>query len=669
VLQKYEEKYYRFMKLKWKITLPILALLLLSTLLTTLLSFTMTKSTIDEITENILDGSLEMIIDEITRAERTENVVMNEINEKNITLAHSFSEKLFIMSQEGTLDLDDSDFFRDMAEMLGAIEVNVVDSERVIRGSNFDDYYEWQYSEDTVYTSILADSDFVVVEEPREDSISGEIKLYFGVARRDAPGFIQIGFDADAVKVFRQNLDIANVAAGMRVGLTGRASVIKDGVILYSKKEEIIGDDVTGTNWYRQMSDGRGRVWVDISGEQMYAGYANIDNGYTLLVMMPKDEYDGYLSSVNVIAAVGVGIALVIALIIVILLLIILKPIKAIEKASKAISSGDFDVSLRNKSKDEIGVLARNFDSMAETFKMYIDEINGVLASIADGDFTSRIDRQYVGQFESIRVSINTIENVLNSTMNDISSASGEVLSGSTQIASGSQALADGATQQASTVSQISDSIESISDKTHENAEKTQHASALANTIMRSAEKGSAQMEQMISAVNEINQANQNISKVIKAIDDIAFQTNILALNAAVEAARAGAAGKGFAVVAEEVRNLASKSALSAKDTASLIANSMEKAELGTRIAAETATSLKEIVDGINESNRIMSEIAVSSQSQNEAIDQINSAIHGVSRVVQQNSATAQQSAAASEVMSSQATVLEELVSKFNLRQ
>ncbi|MCL1832367.1 MAG: methyl-accepting chemotaxis protein, partial [Oscillospiraceae bacterium] len=230
-----------------------------------------------------------------------------------------------------------------------------------------------------------------------------------------------------------------------------------------------------------------------------------------------------------------------------------------------------------------------------------------------------------------------------------------------------SQVFAQGATEQASVIGRLSVDVSQIATNTQENAEFAKQAADLGNTIKSNAERGSRQMDEMMRAVQDINEASQSISKVIKVIDDIAFQTNILALNAAVEAARAGQHGKGFAVVAEEVRNLAGKSSEAAKETEELIANSVQKADLGSKIAGETAASLVEIVSGINESSLVVNKISSSSDAQSHGIAQINNGIDQVANVVQQNSATAEQSAATAEEMSGQSAILEGLVARFKL--
>ncbi len=312
--------------------------------------------------------------------------------------------------------------------------------------------------------------------------------------------------------------------------------------------------------------------------------------------------------------------------------------------------------------KDEIGQCI----SGAASFVGHVTQIAQNLETIAAGNLTADVkllsDRDTMGN--SLK---NTLES-LNEMFSDIKAAAVQVASGSRQIADGAQALAQGSTEQAATVQQLSASTTDIAEKTKANAGMASEAAELAGDIMHVAGQGNRQMDAMLSAVNDINQASQDIGKVIKAIDDIAFQTNILALNAAVEAARAGAHGKGFAVVADEVRNLAAKSAEAAKDTGGLIANSIEKAQLGARIAAETAESLAKIVTGIGKSDKLVNDISNSSELQSGAISQINAAIDQVAQVVQQNSATAEQSAASSQQLNSQAAILEQLLSHFRLK-
>ncbi len=312
--------------------------------------------------------------------------------------------------------------------------------------------------------------------------------------------------------------------------------------------------------------------------------------------------------------------------------------------------------------KDEIGQCI----SATARFVSHINGVADVLGSVADGDLTR--DFTTLSEKDVMGISLNKMSQNLNNMFADINNASNQVSSGSVQIADGAQLLAQGATEQSATVEELSASVTEVNGQTKANANLADDAKKLGDDIKTNAERGNTQMEQMIKAVGEISDASTAIGKVIKIIDDIAFQTNILALNAAVEAARAGQHGKGFAVVADEVRSLAAKSADAAKNTSELIATSIEKSEQGAAISKETAESLGRIVEGIIQSSELVAKIAQSSNEQSIAIGQIGEAIDQVSQVIQQNSATAEESAAASEQMSGQATMLQQLISQFKLK-
>lgn len=299
--------------------------------------------------------------------------------------------------------------------------------------------------------------------------------------------------------------------------------------------------------------------------------------------------------------------------------------------------------------------------------KDYVDEVNSVLFAVESGDLTPRITNTYIGEFATIKDSINSICDGLHKAMSEVVSTSAQVLSSAEQIAESATNVAAGATTQADAISVLNSSIEAINRQTMQNVDNTNEANELSDKSSQNAKEGTKIMKQMLDAMHQIKETSNNISMIINVIQDIAFQTNLLSLNASVEAARAGEHGKGFAVVADEVRNLAARSQESAADTTSLIKDSIASVETGSSISESTASTLDAIVVGVNKLSEIIYQISASSQEQVEAIRQVGLNINQISSVVSGNSAAAKETAAAAAALSSQAGCLRSLVSKFKL--
>jgi len=311
-----------------------------------------------------------------------------------------------------------------------------------------------------------------------------------------------------------------------------------------------------------------------------------------------------------------------------------------------------------------IGGFNKTLDAVVEPVK----EASEVLREMSKGDLDTGVKGDYKGDHAEIKNSLNDTIKTLNNVLGDINSASEQVAAGARQVSDSSQALSQGSTEQAGSIQQVTASVNEVAEQTKQNAISANQANQLALTAKENAITGNSQMQEMLKAMVEINESSTNISKIIKVIDEIAFQTNILALNAAVEAARAGQHGKGFAVVAEEVRNLAARSANAARETTALIEGSIKKVEVGTAITSETAKALNKIVGDIAKVTELVGNIATASNEQANGISQINDAIAQVSVVIQNNSATAEEGAAASEELSGQSEILRDMVSKFKLR-
>jgi methyl-accepting chemotaxis protein len=423
----------------------------------------------------------------------------------------------------------------------------------------------------------------------------------------------------------------------------------------YVGKAEILG--VTHLCSYVPTKDASGKInGLIFSGISLSDASAQINN------------------TIKVACFVGIAlIVMVIFLLSIFIRLVITRPLTKVTKLAQKMEQGELglgdnqNLNVNIRSNDEIGYLAEIFQNTMDHLREYIGEISTILAAISEGDLTVQPAQNYVGDFSSIKTSLENILQKLNQTISQITESSRHVAAGSDQVSHGAQILSQGATQQASAIEELDSTIREISQQVAHTAENAGEANLKVSNVGKQIDESNRQMQEMILAMQEINTRSSEIEKIIKTIDDIAFQTNILALNAAVEAARAGSNGKGFAVVAEEVRTLAGKSSDASKSTTELIEHSIQAVGQGTRIANDTAAQLESSVSAVTEIVENINWIADASHTQAESVSQIQEQISQISQVVQTTSATAQESAATSEQLNDQAGLLTKLINMFHL--
>ena len=348
-----------------------------------------------------------------------------------------------------------------------------------------------------------------------------------------------------------------------------------------------------------------------------------------------------------------------------------LKPLAGMTEVAEKMSRGSLDVKIDYAKDDEVGRLAGSMSVMVEHLKKIVSDMSHIVGEMASGNFTveSQAEDSYVGDYRSMLESLTMIRDSLNETMSEIRSSADQVATGAEQVSSGAQSLAQGSTEQASSVQTLTDTMNRMTGKIKETANKAERASELSGTAGQAISVSNTKMTELGSAMTDIKGKADEISKIIRTIDDIAFQTNILSLNAAIEAARAGTAGKGFAVVADEVGNLAKKSQEAAQSTALLIEDTVNAVSRGGKLTQETADALKAVSDQTQQIIELINQISAATVEESDGVTRVTEGLSQISAVVQTNSATAEQSAAASEELSGQAGMMNDMLSKFRLRE
>lgn len=347
------------------------------------------------------------------------------------------------------------------------------------------------------------------------------------------------------------------------------------------------------------------------------------------------------------------------------------EPVKDCAQRLRLLAEGDLDTPVHEiHTGDETQILADSARTLVRGFRLMIQDMDEMLAEMSRGNLTadSKCEEAYVGGYRGLLDSARKLSTQLSDTLRQINQSADQVSAGAEQVSAGAQALSQGATEQASAIEELAATINDISGKIIATADRAGDVHSQSSETGREVEQCNEQMFELVNAVRDIGESSSQIGKIIKTIEDIAFQTNILALNAAVEAARAGTAGKGFAVVADEVRNLASKSAEASKSTSVLIEGSARSVEKGMKIADETAASLQKAVISTENTVKAVDKITEATAEQSQAVSQVTQGMDQISSVVQTNSATAEESAAASEELSGQAVILKELVGQFKTR-
>ena len=453
----------------------------------------------------------------------------------------------------------------------------------------------------------------------------------------------------------------------------------KDGKLVYSSNPDAVGKNLSE---YVGEETFKNEIQSKFDGESIF----HIKDNHRIRYFAPLTIYgtDWYVQSAMSLDLYNQGknqlfVALAVAEVVLFILLQVilftalkksLSPLGKLAEESDKLAEGNFDIKVSYAQEDEIGRLVKSFNNIVKRLTYVVSDLQAKLGAFAQGDFGSEIkeDENYKGDFRPILNSLQEISTSLNSTLKNVHTSSSEVSSSAEQVSSMAQRISEGTTKQASSIAELSKTMENITEQIRHTTKQAEKAQQLGVVSGSHVETSNQKMTDMQGAMEEITEKSKEISKIIKTIDDIAFQTNILSLNAAIEAARAGEAGKGFAVVADEVGNLAKKSQEAAQNTSLLIEETIGAVQKGAKFTEETAEALHSVSESTNQVNDLIGEISKASEEESSGVSRLSDGLQEISAVVQENSATAEESAATAEELSAQANLMNDLVDKFKVR-
>lgn len=472
---------------------------------------------------------------------------------------------------------------------------------------------------------------------------------------------------------------ISDIVSNIQIEDTGGIFLIdtRTDTIIGHKDDQVVGKKLNeigdGMYAYAEEQIQTGKMGLGLY-EDTYIQVAEVaDSSWVAVAYVSREEV---LSELHDLTAIMIKVSVIAVLILILLVVIqiqriIGRPVRELSRVATQIAEGNLDQNIRYKSRDELGILAENFNRVTVRLReyiKYIDEVSDTLREIAKGNLAFVLENEYTGEFAKLKSSLDEISVELNGAMRQLRASSRDVAAGAAQISNSAVTLSQGSTEQASEVEALAGHIGEVSTSVERIALGAQKASSISKEVGQRLLESNTKMQNMTEVIQKIGERSNEIHRIVKTIDDIAFQTNILALNAAVEAARAGEAGKGFAVVADEVRTLASKSAAAAQETTTLLGETISSMEEGVVAADDTANSMLSAAKLAEEMDTLIGGIADYTKQQAVTAAEISHGIDQIAIVIQNNVASAESSAAASEELSGQASALRELVSRFRLK-